>query len=593
MNGPLVSIILTSYNYERYVGDAIRSALGQTYRNLELLVLDNHSTDGSMRVIRSFEDPRIVVVEHPENIGLWPNQNAGIRMARGEYVLFLSADDLLFPWHVAGLVAYHAAHPDVDVRYSPYLTMDAAGRVLDRFEHPAFDAAESFAGRNELAGLLTRDSYVCFPTVLFRKALFDELGMLDESLSVGSDYEFFARMAAAGKRFAFDAAPGVCVRVHSGNLSGLERFVGTGQQLREYSRIFEKYVVPEHFEILAGYRRDLEMMMHNKLLAVKEHFPERYGEIEAATRDEVAAARARIAAVPETAAATLRGQPLISVILPTTSRIGPLARALHSLGEQEYGRWEAVVVCDGSYDPSGYVASLPFADQVRVVRLLTRGGPSVARNAGIHAAAGDVICYLDEDNRFEPGYLGTLARSFTDPAVEVTLARARLCVEDEHGETLLSEDGPFDLREGAVSRVAGNAALNAAAHRRAVVQYVGYFNGDLPVFEDWEFLLRATGRFGARVLPAVACEVRLRRGLQGHHLFGRTTSVQWSDVGRVIGQIYAAYPARSQAELDRRTAYAAGLQACVNRGVAAAQDPAAVARFLAEFAGVADGSKVG
>ena len=96
-DSPLVTIVITSYNYGRTVGEAIASALGQSYENIEVLVLDNASTDDSVEVTRAIRDPRLRIVARKSNIGIQKNHNDGIARARGEYVVFLSADDLLLP----------------------------------------------------------------------------------------------------------------------------------------------------------------------------------------------------------------------------------------------------------------------------------------------------------------------------------------------------------------------------------------------------------------------------------------------------------------------------------------------------------------
>ena len=168
MTEPLVTIVITSYNYARCVGDAISSALGQSYRNLDVLVLDNASTDASLEVISAFHDERLRVVVHPENIGIQRNHNYGIREARGEYVVFLSADDMLLPTLIEDSLAFRRANPEIDIPYFSISVADDAGNVGDYFEHPSFDGADHYRDRNELANLLTRDNCMYMPTCSFR-----------------------------------------------------------------------------------------------------------------------------------------------------------------------------------------------------------------------------------------------------------------------------------------------------------------------------------------------------------------------------------------------------------------------------------------
>lgn len=92
---PLVSIIITSYNRAAFIGKAIESALMQDYQNFEIIITDNCSTDNSDAVITSFKDSRIKYSRNDSNIGMIPNFQKGISLARGEYITFISSDDYL------------------------------------------------------------------------------------------------------------------------------------------------------------------------------------------------------------------------------------------------------------------------------------------------------------------------------------------------------------------------------------------------------------------------------------------------------------------------------------------------------------------
>lgn len=94
---PSVSVCIPVYNCEKYIGQAIESVLTQTYRDLELLILDNASTDGTRDVIRRYTDPRIRIIENPVNIGLEGNWNKALAEARGTFIKLLPADDFLHP----------------------------------------------------------------------------------------------------------------------------------------------------------------------------------------------------------------------------------------------------------------------------------------------------------------------------------------------------------------------------------------------------------------------------------------------------------------------------------------------------------------
>jgi glycosyltransferase involved in cell wall biosynthesis len=110
---PLVSILVSNYNYGRYIGTAIQSALDQTYRNLELLICDDGSTDNSVQIIEEFErrDSRLHLIRKA-NGGQASGFNAAFALSRGEIIALLDSDDLFLPNKVARIVADFQAHPD-------------------------------------------------------------------------------------------------------------------------------------------------------------------------------------------------------------------------------------------------------------------------------------------------------------------------------------------------------------------------------------------------------------------------------------------------------------------------------------------------
>src|SRR5438876_11482302 len=94
---PLVSICVPAYNAERWLADALESAMRQTYSEFELVVADNSSTDRTVEIARSFDDPRVRVETATTWVSAVANHNRAIRLSRGAFVKFLHADDLLLP----------------------------------------------------------------------------------------------------------------------------------------------------------------------------------------------------------------------------------------------------------------------------------------------------------------------------------------------------------------------------------------------------------------------------------------------------------------------------------------------------------------
>ncbi len=127
---PLVSIIIPTYNYAGYLPRAIGSCLDQTYRNLETIVVDDGSTDTTAAVVSGFGDE--IVYVRQENQGVSAARNAGLARARGEFIAFLDADDILLKDCIASTVAVLLDHPDVGIVFTDTLHLEKDGALVPR-----------------------------------------------------------------------------------------------------------------------------------------------------------------------------------------------------------------------------------------------------------------------------------------------------------------------------------------------------------------------------------------------------------------------------------------------------------------------------
>jgi glycosyltransferase involved in cell wall biosynthesis len=181
---PLVSIVTPSYNQGRFIEQTIRSVIAQDYPNLEYIVVDGGSSDGTLDVLRRYEG-RLRWISEPDR-GQSEAINKGFRLARGEIVAWLNSDDTYLPGAVAKAVAYLQGHPQTAMVYGEGYLMDEAGRVTGRFP-----ATEPFS----LWRLVYFGDYILQQTVFWRRSVFDAVGMLDESLHYSMDWDFWIRVA--------------------------------------------------------------------------------------------------------------------------------------------------------------------------------------------------------------------------------------------------------------------------------------------------------------------------------------------------------------------------------------------------------------
>ena len=199
--GPLVSIIMPVYNMPDYVAEAIGSVLTQGYRNFELIVVDDGSTDNTKDIILGFKDERIKYF-YKENGGPYSARNLGMKKAGGDFIVPLDADDMITPDYIARHLQEFERCPDADLIYcDDYLIEEDCKpiRVIERRE---------YTDRK----LLIRDLFRCgFPIVPFRtcirKSVFDRIGLFDDGFRNAMDYDMIRRFVKHGLKAHHLKAP--------------------------------------------------------------------------------------------------------------------------------------------------------------------------------------------------------------------------------------------------------------------------------------------------------------------------------------------------------------------------------------------------
>ena len=178
---PLVSVIMSVYNDEAYVVEAIKSILHQDYDNLELIVIDDASTDNSAQVIRELEDKRIIFLQNHSNMKLAHNLNVAIALAKGDYIARMDADDIAVINRISEQVKFMEEHPDIDV----------VGSYAETFGDYSVELKYPLDYENIKVELLFENAF-CHPSVMFRTSTLDF--RYDESFSASQDYELWARI---------------------------------------------------------------------------------------------------------------------------------------------------------------------------------------------------------------------------------------------------------------------------------------------------------------------------------------------------------------------------------------------------------------
>jgi glycosyltransferase involved in cell wall biosynthesis len=190
---PSVSIIMPCYNGQQYIADAIESVLRQEYQDFEIIIIDDASTDSSYQVIEAYlSDTRISFHRNLVNGGIPLSRNAGILRSKGDFITFLDQDDFWLPEFLSSLIGESRNKPDCGLIFCDfYLLFENKGaRRIIRNPNPP----KPYKFLKRL--FLHRISIETFmQTALVKRECFDSLGLLDESLKVLDDFEFWLRVA--------------------------------------------------------------------------------------------------------------------------------------------------------------------------------------------------------------------------------------------------------------------------------------------------------------------------------------------------------------------------------------------------------------
>jgi glycosyltransferase involved in cell wall biosynthesis len=205
---PKVSIITAAYNHKEFVRSSVESALNQTYRDFEHIVVDDGSSDGTAEVLQSFGN-RIKYIRQ-ENRGTAAAINAGIRASAGEYIAILDSDDAWLPQKLERQMPVFDQFPDTAVVYSHAYVIDGEGKVKE-----GDLLGQPFSSDGAFADFLRYDPIPVL-TAVVRKDCVDKLGGFNERLSAISDWDLWVRISARWP-IAFVPEPLALYRIHGRN----------------------------------------------------------------------------------------------------------------------------------------------------------------------------------------------------------------------------------------------------------------------------------------------------------------------------------------------------------------------------------------
>ncbi|MFQ6572761.1 glycosyltransferase [Pseudomonas sp. UM16] len=502
-----VTVAVMSYNNAIFLDQTIESVLAQEGVRLELIVFDDCSPDNSVEVLERYRhDPRMRYQVNARNLGMIDNYNQCLRSGSGRYVVVLGSDDLIYPGHLHSLVEAMDQHPQVALGYTQCMWIDEHSKVLKHAVHPGHRANHYVGGRDELIDLLSHDSYITPSAAIFRRSIFPRLTLPDGNIHranmLAGDWELWTRMAQVAPDFLFLNQATVGYRIHGGQIS--KDFYASDKPLAEHTRILELNLQePAARQRLQRGATAIWQLYQRRLAG----YP---AEVQAGFAQRKELIRQMLFAPVQNLEVT--SECLFSVILTTYNRPTLLADALASLAQQSLKDFEVILVNDNGAPVETLIADFDFP--ITYLRQGRNRGPAAARNTAHRIARGRYLTYLDDDDRYLPNHLQTLAQAIDAHPGEIVYTDAIFISEALVGNERVERGREQRYLHDQYSKerlfINNYIPVNTFACPRALIASSGGFDESLQALEDWDLLLQLAVRTPFHHVQGETVEVRMR-----------------------------------------------------------------------------------
>lgn len=282
MKKPLVSVIVPIYNAKAFLAEAVESVWNQTWEHIELILVDDGSTDGSFELAKTFESEKVIVVQQ-KNSGASAARNRGLTLAKGDYIQFLDADDLLAKDKIALQLEAMVEDPEAisfgdcihffknnpfaeDIFYSTH-------EGFDEIETPINFVKKLYGGVAPiLAGMVEVHAWLC------PKSVIDRAGSWNEELTVDDDGEFFLRVVLAASKIIYCPKALVYYRKHDGtslsNSQGLSNIISSAKALSLKSALLSKYNDEVFKKVMSQFLWELAVRSYPEYPAISKKLAE-------------------------------------------------------------------------------------------------------------------------------------------------------------------------------------------------------------------------------------------------------------------------------------------------------------------------------
>jgi glycosyltransferase involved in cell wall biosynthesis len=534
MNDIRVSILIAVYNRERFVGEAVHSALAQDFNNFEVVVVDDGSDDRTPEVLAGFTDPRLRVIRKPHT-RCWDAKNRAVAEARGEWIVFLDSDDYLAPDYLEKAMREIGRDPNVDWLYPLRLQIvDEAGALSDRsWKYLEIPPATSL----QIVELFLRQLTGGAPHTgaFVRREVFTRHGMFDGDLYNFGDTDYVVRRAHLLRFRSVSDLNGYFKRHHGEQIC--TRMDTRSKVMADLLRFILDHYSPETFfpaHPTGGQAREASGLSVELVL--------NHGRNPVFTDETHREPFQRLGA--DLLRASRGMPPRVTVHIAVHNRRELFRRTLDAVLRFRGVNFDVVVVDDGSDEDIRSVVDAAGDARVRFIRSEINLGPWVSFNRAIRESRGEWIIPVGSDDLPTPGYLEAMVNASEKDCDYLYPARFPLIDADDNPKNEqwsfgdFTGEGSWEIPRIMLRLASGPVPHAGALIRRSLYHRLGFYD-EKPNVQDTVWISRNFDRVRFRRVQAESYLYRVHEGnVSRSHPENRQESLS-----RAIGEMALRLPA--------------------------------------------------